>query len=308
MVDGPILVLDSASLYYRNFYALPESMTAPDGHPHNALRGFLDTLTGLISTYAPSGIVCAWDDDWRPAWRVELIDTYKTHRVVDGTQTEEDEPDTLGPQIGAIADVLDTWGIARVGQRGFEADDVIATIAARTDGPVLAVTGDRDLFQVIDDEARNAVLYTANGGMAKWPTMTAASLVERYGVLPHQYVDFAVLRGDPSDGLPGVPGIGEKTAAALLAAHGDLDAILRAAEETPEKPLTARLAAKLLDARGYIQAAQHVVTAHTSVTLPKYNPTLRSNGRTKADALIEEWGVQRSADRLATAIDQLTST
>ena len=308
MADRPLLVLDSASLYYRSFYALPESMTAPDGHPHNAIRGFLDTLAALIESYEPYGVVCAWDDDWRPAWRVELLPSYKSHRVLEDSADAEAEPDTLSPQITGLAALLDAWGIARVGADGFEADDVIATYAARTATPVIAVTGDRDLFQVIDDAASNTVLYTASGGMSKWPMMDAAALVARYGVQPNQYVDFAVLRGDPSDGLPGVPGIGEKTAAALLGQHGSLEAIMAAIRGSYEKPLTPRLAEKLEDARSYIESARSVVTAVTDVPIGRRNTRFVAQGRTQASAVIEEWGVLRSADRLERAIAQATST
>lgn len=308
MTDAPLLVLDTASLYYRSFYALPESMTAPDGHPHNAIRGVLDTLAALIETYTPSGVVCAWDADWRPAWRVALVESYKTHRVLDDSQGVEDEPDTLGPQISGLADLLDAWGIARIGVDDYEADDVIATVAARTPGAVIAVTGDRDLFQVIDDAAQNTVLYTASGGMAKWPLMTSASVFARYGVHAHQYVDFAVLRGDPSDGLPGVSGIGEKTAAALLCAYDDLDGVTAAARGELSKPMTPRLAERLLESAEYLQAARRVVSAVTDVPLGRLHPALSARGRARASAVIEEWGVQRSADRLESAIARLTST
>lgn len=308
MTDRPLLVLDTASLYYRSFYALPEKMTAPDGVPHNAVRGFLDMLSALVESYSPDGVVCAWDEDWRPQWRVDLLPGYKTHRVVDESDGEELEPDALGPQVSGIADVLDAWGIARVGSPGFEADDVIATVAARTAGPVIAVTGDRDLFQVIDDDSRNAVLYTASGGMAKWPLMDAEALRRRYGIHPRQYVDFAVLRGDPSDGLPGVPGIGEKTAAALLTAYGDLDGILRAADTATTKPLTPRLAAILQESNPYITAARTVVTAVTDVPLTQVSSGITAEGRNAADEVILRWGVQRSADRLEQAIARVTST
>lgn len=307
MADRPLLVLDSASLYYRSFYALPESMTAPDGHPHNAIRGFIDTLSSLIETYSPAGVVCAWDDDWRPQWRVDLIDSYKTHRVVDGTDDVEDEPDTLGPQIGAIAAYLDEWGVCRIGRQGYEADDVIASVAAQTSGPVIAVTGDRDLFQVIDDAAQNRVLYTASGGMAKWPLMSNEQVRERFGINADQYVDFAVLRGDPSDGLPGVPGIGAVTAAALLNAHGDLDGIL-AATDAPVKPLTPRLVEKLLSNAKYIEHARTVVTAVADIKLGQFDARLPHDGSLRVSELAEEWGLERSTKRLHSAIAQLTST
>lgn len=305
--NAALLVLDSASLYYRSFFALPESMTAPDGHPHNAVRGFIDTLASLIETYAPAGVVCAWDDDWRPAWRVELLPSYKAHRVLDGTEDVEEEPDTLGPQIDAIATFLDEWGIARVGYDDHEADDVIASFAAQRTDPTIAVTGDRDLFQIIDDARSSMVLYTASGGMAKWPLMANEQVRERFNIDAGQYVDFAVLRGDPSDGLPGVAGIGAVTAAALLNAFGDLDGVLKAAE-TPAKPLTPRIAERLLGSQEYIENARTVVSAVTDLPVGTVDTRLARDGAERTTELVNEWGVQRSAQRLAKAIDQLTST
>ena len=236
--DRPVLVLDSASLYYRSFYALPEKMTAPDGRPHNALRGFLSTLARLVDAHRPAGIVACWDDDWRPAWRVDLIPSYKAHRVADaGDPAVEAEPESLGPQAEAIAHVLDAWAIPRWGVPGYEADDVIGSVVAQTDRPCVVVTGDRDLVQVIGPTTR--VLLTVNGGMEKWPLLDESAAADRFGVPPQAYVDLAVLRGDPSDGLPGVPGIGAKTAVALVSAFGPLEAILDAARRDPSiRPLT----------------------------------------------------------------------
>ncbi len=162
-------------------------MTAPDGHPHNAIRGLFTTITRLVERYNARGVVAAWDVDWRPQWRVDLIPSYKTHRVVDqndvvqGAENEatpsdgsELEPETLGPQIGAIAAILDAWGLPRIGTAGFEADDIAATVARVAQTPVIVVTGDRDLIQLVRPGVQ--VLLTAKGGMENWPLLDSAEL------------------------------------------------------------------------------------------------------------------------------------
>jgi len=290
-----LLLLDTASLYYRSYFALPESMTAPDGYPHNAVRGFLSTLDRLVQRFQPTRLAACWDADWRPDWRVALVDSYKSHRLADptaGSQGTEAEPETLGPQVGAIAAILDAMGIARPGIPGFEADDVIASLAAQQPGPTVVVTGDRDLVQVIGDEV--SVLLAVNGGMDRWPLLDAQGVLERFGVRPDQYVDFAVLRGDPSDGLPGVRGIGAKTAADLLGAYGDLDQLLIAAGQPPQRPMTARLAAALTANEPSIRAARQVATAGRDLQVDA-DPSLPRSPADPAGlaSLVAEWGVGR---------------
>jgi hypothetical protein len=198
---------------------VPDTVTAPDGTSVNAARGLLDMIAKLVSTYEPTHVIACWDDDWRPQWRVDLIPTYKTHRVAevvaDDTDIEE-VPDPLTAQIPVIRDELAVLGIPVVGRADHEADDVIASYATQHAGAVDVVTGDRDLFQLVDDARSVRVIYTGRG-MSKLEVLDEAAVVEKYGVRASQYADFAVLRGDASDGLPGVAGIGEKTAAALLA-------------------------------------------------------------------------------------------
>ena len=301
---GPVLLLDSASLYYRSFYALPDSMTAPDGRPHNAIRGFLSTITRLTRQYQPSTVVACWDEDWRPGWRVDLLPSYKTHRLESGEPlgqaVAEQTPDALVPQAEAIAQIVAAMGLARPGSAGFEADDVIATLAAGEHGGVIVVTGDRDLVQVVRPGV--LVLLTVNGGMDKWPLLDGAAVIERFGVEPGRYVDLAVLRGDPSDGIPGVHGIGPKTAVALIAAFGGLDGLLAAVEAgATSKPLTPRLAGLLGENRDLISRMRVVATARIDVPAG----TGWEPGPVRPDELADlgaRWGVTRFIDEALAAI------
>lgn len=295
----PLLLLDSASLYYRSFHALPESMTAPDGRPHNALRGFLSTLARLVGNHSPAAVVAAWDDDWRPAWRVELIPGYKAHRVAaDGSgPSEEAEPESLPDQAEAIAEVLVAAGIPVVGVPDYEADDVLASLAKQDPRPAIVVSGDRDLVQLVDERTR--LLLTVNGGMDKWPLLDPEGVTARFGVPPESYVDLAVLRGDPSDGLPGVKGIGAKTAVALVLAFGDLDAILAAAVATPDRrPLTRRLAAALTGSEDEVRRALRVATAVTDLPVL---PLTAGGDPDRLHVLASRWGVMRQVDDLMAA-------
>ncbi|WP_432564192.1 5'-3' exonuclease [Kineococcus sp. SYSU DK003] len=299
-----LMLLDSASLYFRAFHGVPDSLTAPDGTPVNAVRGFLDAIAFLVTTHRPTRLVACWDDDWRPRFRVDALPSYKAHRVApDGG---EEAPDLLLPQVDVIVDVLAALGIARVGAPGYEADDVMATLAVRqsttTKAPVDVVTGDRDLFQLVDDDAGIRVLYCGKG-VRKAEAVTQQWLLARYGVATGQgYADMAVLRGDPSDGLPGVAGIGEKTAAALVTRYGDLAGLLAAAQD-PSTGLSPGQRRKLLEAADYLAAAPVVVQTARDVPLPEFDDSLP---RTPADLdalgeLVHRWGVQSSVERVLTA-------
>jgi len=221
----PLMLLDSASLYFRAFYGVPDQRRSPDEPPTNAVRGFLDMLATLVGTHHPTHLVACWDNDWRPAFRVNAIPTYKTHRLSEGSQIQEESPEDLTPQVPLIVDALRALGITRIGSDGYEADDVIGTLTHRARGrqPVDIVTGDRDLFQLVDDDAGVRVLYTARGGVRDPDVVSQSFLQTKYSVPTGQaYADMATLRGDTSDGLPGVSGIGEKTAATLINRYGDL--------------------------------------------------------------------------------------
>jgi len=295
-----LVLLDTASLYYRSYYALPESMTAPDGHPNNMLRGFLSSLTRIAQQLEPTRLAACWDDDWRPQWRVDALPSYKTHRLAEDSGDAEEVPDTLSPQIDGLARILDAAGIARPGARGYEADDVIATLAAAATTPATVVTGDRDMVQLVSDRVR--VLLTVNGGMEKWPLLTPALALERFGVHPSAYVDFAALRGDASDGIPGIPGIGPKTASALIAHYGSLDAVLEAATSgATTKPLTPRIAGLLVDHADQARRARLVSTASIDAPVLDIDTGIPASPRDPSTlaALLEEWGVQRQFADLA---------
>ncbi|TQJ32335.1 5'-3' exonuclease [Microbacterium sp. SLBN-146] len=301
-----LMLLDSASLYFRAFYGVPDTVKAPDGRPVNAVRGFLDIIAKLVTIYRPTQLVACWDDDWRPQWRVDLIPTYKTHRVAEvvaGSADIEVVPDPLEVQVPVIRETLAAVGIPIVGAPEHEADDVIGTLATRAAVPVDIVTGDRDLFQLVDDARDVRVVYTAKG-MSNLEIITDDVVRAKYGVAPHQYADFATLRGDSSDGLPGVAGIGEKTAAGLLSSHGDLAGILAAADEGAG--MTAGVRAKLLAGRDYLAVAPTVVgvvrdldLAAVDATLPKPDASRRAD----AASLAEHWALGGSMTRLLDALD-----
>ena len=298
-----LMLLDSASLYFRAFYGMKESITAPDGTPVNAVRGFLDFIARLVTDHGPTRLVCCWDDDWRPEFRVAAIPSYKAHRVADSSVNAEEVPDALAPQVPVIAEVLAAFGIARIGAAGYEADDVIGTLAARATVPVDVVTGDRDLFQVVDDARGVRVLYTAKGGVARAEEVTESVVAERYGVPGRSYADFAALRGDPSDGLPGVPGIGEKTAAMLLSTSGSLDGVLRAAE-AGDPAVRASVHAKVLAARDYLAVAPAVVHVALDCPIPELAdalPTAPAHPERLAE-LTSRWGLTTSVRRLVAVL------
>lgn len=278
-VTRRLMLLDTASLYFRAYFGVPDSVRAPDGTPVNAVRGLLEFITRLVQDHHPDDLVACWDNDWRPQWRVDLIPSYKAHRVAVETERnhpdEEEIPDTLSPQVPVIAAVLDALGIARVGADGYEADDVIGTLTARATGPVDIVTGDRDLFQLVDDARGRRVLYPLKG-VGTLQTTDEAWLRERYGVDGPGYVNLALLRGDPSDGLPGVPGIGEKTAAKLLDAFGDLAGIMAAVDD-PAAKLTPSQRKRLDESRDYVAVAPTVVRVASDVALPPSTPPCPRN-------------------------------
>ncbi len=309
------LLLDSASLYYRAYYALPDTIVGPDGTPINAVRGFLDTVTALVDARACSPVIACWDEDWRPQWRVDLVPSYKTHRTVDAdaeADTDADTeliPDTLAPQVDILRRLLPALGVPVIGAPGAEADDVIADLAGSVDGRVDIASGDRDLVQLVTD--RVTLLYTggssASRGGRPWLTLDPQGAGERFGVPPHLYADLAILRGDPSDGLPGARGIGDKTATALVTHFGDLTSIMSAAEDpTTTKPMTPAVRTRLLEARTGLVAAEQVVRL-TCVPGRTATPALPSAPDASAFALAASWGVEPQARRLVAALQAVAA-
>ncbi len=300
------MLLDTASLYFRAFFGVPDTVKAPDGTPVNAVRGLLDFIARLVSTHEPTDLVCCWDNDWRPQWRVDLIPSYKAHRVerpVSGGVDVEETPDPLEVQIPMIEAVLDAFGIAVIGADGYEADDVIGSLASQARKAVDVVTGDRDLFQLVDDTNQVRVLYIARG-VGNLEVLTDSSIVKKYGILPEQYVDFAVLRGDASDGLPGVKGVGDKTAASLLQQYGDMAGIRTAAAD-PTTTMATGVRAKLTDAADYLDVAPTVVSVARDLDLPTLNTAitpLDGPGVEVVTELQEKWGLGGSVTRVLQAL------
>jgi 5'-3' exonuclease len=295
------MLLDTPSLYFRAFYGIPESVTSPDGMPVNAVRGLLDMIATLVRQHSPAQIVACMDADWRPAFRVAAIPSYKAHRVASGD--EEEVPDTLAPQVPVIEEVLDALGIARVGVAGYEADDVIGTYATAATGAVDIVTGDRDLFQLVDDEKPCRALYTVRG-IRNLQIIDEAFVREKYGIPGRAYADFATLRGDPSDGLPGVAGIGEKTAAALITRFGSLSALLAALDDGSTDGFPAGAHNKLAAARDYLEVAPAVVRVAHDAPVPDVDITLPTAPRDpeRLVALSEKYGLDSPLNRLLAAL------
>jgi 5'-3' exonuclease len=301
------MLLDTASMYFRAFYGVPE-ITADDGTPVNAVRGLLDFISRLVNDYRPTHLVCCWDNDWRPQWRVDLIPSYKAHRVeevVPGPAPDVEEvPDPLEVQIPIILDVLDAFGICVLGADGYEADDVIGSLATGAGMPVDVVTGDRDLFQLVDDDEEIRVLYIARG-VGRHERVTREWVRAKYDIEPHQYADFATLRGDSSDGLPGVAGVGEKTAATLLNRFRDMEGLLAAAYD-PDSDMGPGPRGKLKAAADYLEVAPTVVAVARDLDFGQADLTLPRVPR-DPDALADladRYSLTSAVERLRQALAQ----
>jgi 5'-3' exonuclease len=297
----PLLAVDAPSLSFRAFHGIPEKAAqTPAGEPVNAVRGFLDMLAQLIRTRHPDRVVCALDASWRPAWRVALVPSYKAHRVAHGDV--EVVPPALEKQIPLLLEVLRAIGIPAFGVDGYEADDVLGTLAATQPGPVEVVSGDRDLFQLVDDARGTRLLYCGRG-VAKLEDADDALVETKYGVPARWYADFAAMRGDASDGLPGVAGVGEKTAARLVARYGGVESILAALDD-PSSGFAPGVRAKLDAARDYLARALPVCRVALDVKLPAFDPAMPRSPR-DPDALLalaERWNLAGSARRLVDAL------
>ncbi|MCX2732762.1 5'-3' exonuclease [Saccharopolyspora sp. NFXS83] len=303
------MLIDSAGLWFRSYYALPDSLTAPDGTPVNSVRGFCDMLAKLVGERRPTRLVACLDNDWRPQFRVDALPSYKAHRVAEEDPDAEEVPDTLSPQIPIILDVLDALGVATAEAEGYEADDVIGVLADRERAdPVEVVTGDRDLFQLVRTGPTPVRVRYVGAGLAKAQDFGPAELAERYALdaarAGDAYAEMAILRGDPSDGLPGVAGIGEKTAAKLITEFGSLDALLAAAGQG-DRRLTPRVRGKLAEAADYLAAAPAVVQvvrdAPVVVDRPDTTPAKPADPERLAE-LGAQWGLGGPLDRLIASL------
>jgi 5'-3' exonuclease len=301
-----LMLLDSASLYFRAFYGVPDQRRSPDEPPTNAVRGFLDMIATLVITHRPTHLVACWDNDWRPAFRVNALPTYKTHRLTEGSDVQEESPEDLTPQVPLIVDALQALGIPRIGSDGYEADDVIGSLTHRARGrqQVDVVTGDRDLFQLVDDDAGVRVLYTARGGVRDPDVVTQTFLLSKYLVPTGQaYADMATLRGDASDGLPGVAGIGEKTAATLINRYGDL-AGLRRALAAGDPQIKGAQRTRLEAASSYLDVAPVVVQVALDAPIPEFDASLPQTvgDSDLLSSLASNYGLSNPINRVLSAL------
>ena len=296
-----LMLLDSASLWYRAYYGMPDTMLAPDGTPVNAIRGYLDMTARLITMYSPKRIVACIEGDWRPSWRVELFPGYKENRLEEDGEGEE-EPDLLTPQIPILLDLLDEFGIPMVGVDDYEADDVMATFAVKEKGPIRIVTGDRDLFQLVDDKRDVKVVYLAKG-LSQHDLVDTAWVARKYSIPGDRYALFAMFRGDPSDGLPGVRGIGEKGAALIANHFADVDQALQGAHEA-HQALTPALAKKIIAGADYLKIAPTLVNCAKDVALPSLDIAMPKAPAdlSKIYEIKERYGLGASVDRLIAAL------
>lgn len=299
-----ILLLDSASLWYRAFYGMPESLRSPSGAPVNAIRGFLDSVARLSTTYKPKQIVACLDGDWRPSWRTELVPEYKAARdalLAEDDERAQEEID-LETQVPVILDLLDSIGLPIIGIDDYEADDVIATLATREQSPIVIATGDRDLFQLVDDAKPINVAYLAKG-ISSHELVDLKWIAQRYGIPGERYALMALLRGDPSDGLPGVRGIGEKGAATIVNHFATVEEIVSAAQADDQR-LTKALSRKILDGQEYLKRAEPVVNCVRTLRLPQLPLELPRQvaDRKKLEELVTEFGLATSVGRLLSAL------
>jgi 5'-3' exonuclease len=281
------LLIDGSSMIFRAYYGVRNSTPAPDGRPVNAVHGFFDRLARLIWQRRPLRLAVADDEAWRPDWRVEQIPTYKSHRVA------EPIPPGLAPQMPIIRDLLVAIGIDIVGVAEHEAEDVIATWARLAPGTIEIASGDRDLFALVEDP-RVRVLYPEKAGLA---VIDEAEVTQRYSIPGRRYADFAILRGDPSDGLPGLKGVGSVTAAGMIRRHGSVAGILRDRQLSEAD-------------RAYLESAMSVVppVADLPIELPPGRRDAYPADEAALRSLAARYGVGDSCARLLTAVASLAVT
>lgn len=303
-----LLLLDSASLWYRAFYGLPQSMVSPSGLPVNAIRGYLDSIARMAVTYQPDRIVACLDGDWRPSWRTDLIPEYKSNRIEeesdDGSLSDAaEELEILEAQVPVIMEVLDAIGIPLIGIDDYEADDVIATLSVREPGPTFIVTGDRDLFQLVDDKRKVKVAYIAKG-ISQHELVDLKWIKNKYEIPGDRYALFATFRGDPSDGLPGARGIGPKGAATIANSFATIEEVIKAANHSDSK-LSASLQKKILESAEYLRKAEIVVNCVDDLRLPKgpFNLPKKVQNSKALETLAKSYGIDSSVKRLLSALE-----
>jgi 5'-3' exonuclease len=279
---------------------MPDTLVSPSGLQVNAIRGYLDMTSKLINLYKPNRIVACLEGDWRPSWRVELFPDYKMNRLDESG--EEEEPDTLSPQIPILLDLLEALGFPMLGVDDYEADDLMATFAVNQPGPVRIVTGDRDLFQLVDDKRDVKVVYLAKG-IANHDLVDLKWIEQKYEIPGDRYGLFAMIRGDASDGLPGIKGIGEKGAASIAKQFTNLDEVMKAATIDDER-LTTNIRKKLLESAEYAKIAPKLVGCATDVSIPKMKIDLPNKplDSKKIQDMKEEFGLGTSVDRIMNAL------
>ena len=295
-----LMLLDSASLWYRAYFGMPDTLLSPSGEPVNAIRGYLDMSARLISQYKPKRIVACIEGDWRPSWRTDLFPEYKANRLDESG--EEEEPDTLAPQIPILLDLIEAFGIPLVGADDYEADDVIATYSVREPGPTKIVTGDRDLFQLVDDKRKVSVVYLAKG-ISNHDLVDLKWISKKYDIPGERYALFAMIRGDASDGLPGIRGIGEKGAAALAKNFDSMEQVMRAAKSGDER-LTPNHAKKLLESADYAKIAPKLVHCALDVPIPELDLSIpkKPTDLTEIYQYQKDYGLGASVDRFIAAL------
>ena len=295
-----LLLLDSASLWYRAYFGMPDTLVSPKGLPINAIKGFLDMTSKLIVQYSPNRFVACLEGDWRPSWRVDLFPGYKSNRL-DETG-EEEEPDTLSPQIPILLDVLDAFGFATLGVDDYEADDVIATLSKTQEGPIRIVTGDRDLFQLVDEEKDVKIAYLAKG-LSNHDLVDTKWISNKYGIPGERYALFAMIRGDASDGLPGLRGIGEVGAALIANLFASMEDVVDAARNSDER-LPKNLTKKINESLDYAKIAPKLVHCAMDVPVPDMPMQIPSKPSSIKNIieLQNEYGLGSSVDRLLFAL------
>lgn len=295
-----LMLLDSASLWYRAYFGMPDTLVSPGGLQVNAIRGYLDMTSKLINLYKPNRIVACLEGDWRPSWRVELFPDYKMNRLDESG--EEEEPDTLSPQIPILLDLLEALGFPMLGVDDYEADDLMATFAVNQPGPIRIVTGDRDLFQLVDDKRDVKVVYLAKG-IANHDLVDLKWIEQKYEIPGDRYGLFAMIRGDASDGLPGIKGIGEKGAASIAKQFTNLHEVMKAAINDDER-LTTNIRKKLIESAEYAKIAPKLVGCATDVSIPEMKIDLPNKplDTQKIQDIKEEFGLGTSVDRIMNAL------